>query len=337
MRAIIAAEPGGPEVLTLTELPTPTLRPGEVLLDVVATAVNRADTLQRRGHYPPPPGASDIIGLECSGRIADLGDLTADESGGWAVGDEVCALLSGGGYAEQVAVPVGQLLPVPTGIDLITAASLPEVACTVWSNLFMVAGLQADETLLVHGGAGGIGTFAIQLASALGRRVIATAGSPEKLDLCRELGAEAAINYHDEDFVARVTEVTDGHGADVILDNMGASYLERNVEALADEGRLVISGMQGGTRGELDIGRLMSKGAAVISTSLRRRPIRSEGGDLRGRRRARLAPDRGRQHPDHGPHPPAAGRGRSRPRPDGIRRSHRQDRAHRFSRHRLSP
>jgi putative PIG3 family NAD(P)H quinone oxidoreductase len=271
MRAIIAAEPGGPEVLTVTDLPTPGLRPGEVLVDVVASAVNRADTLQRRGRYPPPPGASDIIGLECSGRIADLGDVSTD-SGGWAVGDEVCALLSGGGYAEQVAVPLGQLLPVPAGIDLITAASLPEVACTVWSNLFMVAGLDGDETLLVHGGAGGIGTFAIQLASALGVRVIATAGTPDKLDLCRGLGADVAINYHEEDFVARVSEVTDQHGADVILDNMGASYLQQNVAALADEGRLVILGMQGGTRGELDIAQLMSKAAAVISTSLRRRP-----------------------------------------------------------------
>ena len=272
MRAIIAAEPGGPDVLTLTDVPTPEPGPGEVLLDVVATAVNRADTLQRQGHYPPPPGASDIIGLECSGRIASLGDLTAEEADGWAVGDEVCALLSGGGYAEQVAVPVGQLLPVPAGIDLITAASLPEVACTVWSNLFMVAGLQPDETLLVHGGAGGIGTFAIQLAAALGVRVIATAGSEEKLELCRELGAETAINYRDEDFVVRVAEVTGDHGADVILDNMGASYLERNVSALAAEGRLVVLGMQGGTRGELDLGALMGKGGAVISTSLRRRP-----------------------------------------------------------------
>lgn len=272
MRAIIAAQPGDPDVLTLTDVPTPDLKSGEVLVDVVATAVNRADTLQRRGHYPPPPGASEIIGLECSGRIASLGDLTPEQAGRWSVGDEVCALLSGGGYAEQVAVPVGQLLPVPSGIDLITAASLPEVACTVWSNLFMVAGPQPGETLLVHGGAGGIGTFAIQLAAKLGVRVLATAGSPEKLQLCLELGAEAVINYRDEDFVARVAEITDGRGADVILDNMGASYLDRNISALASEGRLVIIGMQGGTRGELDLGRLMGKRAAVISTSLRARP-----------------------------------------------------------------
>ncbi|MGL5811638.1 MAG: NAD(P)H-quinone oxidoreductase [Nocardioides sp.] len=271
MRAIVVTEPGGPEVLRLAEVPDPVPGPDEVLVEVVATAVNRADTLQRRGLYPPPPGASETLGLECSGRIAGLGRLTEPDTH-WRVGDHVCALLAGGGYAEQVAVPVGQLLPIPAGVDLVEAAGLPEVACTVWSNLFLVAGLREGETLLVHGGAGGIGTFAIQLASALGVRVITTAGTPEKLALCRELGADRAIDYRNEDFVDAVADATGGGGADVILDNMGASYLDRNVRALAAEGRLVVIGMQGGTRAELDLTRLLSKRAAVIATSLRSRP-----------------------------------------------------------------
>ncbi len=269
MKAVVADGTGGPEVLSLGELPDPEPGPGEVLVAVVATAVNRADLLQRQGFYPPPPGASDVIGLECSGTVAALGDGVE----GWAVGDEVCALLAGGGYAEQVVVPVGQLMPVPDGIDLVTAAALPEVACTVWSNVFMVAGLQRGETFLVHGGAGGIGTMAIQLAHALGARVFATAGAAEKLDLCRELGADVAISYRDEDFVEVVRRETDGHGADVVLDNMGASYLPRNVDVLALEGRLVVIGMQGGTKGELDLGVLLRKRGAVIAASLRARPL----------------------------------------------------------------
>ena len=236
---------------------------------VAAAGVNRADTLQRRGLYPPPPGASDIIGLECSGTVAAVGaDVTR-----WAVGDRVCALLAGGAYAERVAVPAGQVLPVPEGVDLVTAATLPEVSATVWSNVFMVANLQPGETLLVHGGAGGIGTFAIQLATALGARVFATAGSPAKLDLCRELGAEEAIDYHEQDFVEEVRRATDGRGADVVLDNMGASYLGRNVSVLATSGRLVVIGMQGGAKGELDLGALMRSRAAVIATGLRARPV----------------------------------------------------------------
>ena len=269
MRAVIASGSGGPEVLSLGEAPDPVARTGEVLVETVATAVNKADTLQRKGHYPPPPGESDIIGLECSGRIVALGP----EVEGWSVGDEVCAVLAGGGYAERVAVPAGQLMPVPAGIDLVTAAALPEVACTVWSNVFMTAGLQAGDTFLVHGGAGGIGTLAIQLASALSARVLTTAGSAEKLAVCSELGADVTINYRDEDFVHVVDDVTDGHGADVILDNMGAKYLGRNLDALATEGRLVIIGMQGGTKGELDIAKLLRKRAAVIATSLRARPV----------------------------------------------------------------
>jgi putative PIG3 family NAD(P)H quinone oxidoreductase len=265
MRAVTVPTPGGPESLTLADLPDPEPGRGEVVVDVVASAVNRADLLQRRGYYPPPPGASDIIGLECSGTVRAVGP----DVDRWAVGDEVCALLAGGGYAEQVVVPAGQLMRVPAGVPLAVAASLPEVACTVWSNVFMVAHLQPEEILLVHGGAGGIGTCAIQLASALGARVFATAGSPEKLELCRSLGAERAIHYLDEDFVEVVRAAG---GADVILDNMGAKYLQRNVAALATEGRLVIIGMQGGSRGELDLGVLMARRAAVVATTLRARP-----------------------------------------------------------------
>jgi putative PIG3 family NAD(P)H quinone oxidoreductase len=269
MHAVTAAEPGGPEVLTLTELPDPEPAPGEVVLDVAATAVNRADLLQRQGHYPPPPGSSGVIGLECSGTVAALGEGVE----GLAVGDEVCALLAGGGYATKVAVPAGQVMPVPGGVDLVTAAALPEVACTVWSNVFMIANLRAEETLLVHGGAGGIGTFAIQLAHALGSRVLTTAGSPEKLQVCRDLGADVTINYREQDFVEVVREVTDGRGVDLVLDNMGASYLGRNVEALATEGRLVVIGLQGGARGELDLGMLLRKRGAVVATALRSRPV----------------------------------------------------------------
>jgi putative PIG3 family NAD(P)H quinone oxidoreductase len=269
MRAVIATEPGGPEVLTVTQLDDPVPAAGEVVIDVVGTAVNRADTLQRQGFYPPPKGASDVLGLECSGTISAVGP----DVEGWQVADEVCALLAGGGYAEKVAVPAGQVMPVPDGIDLVTAGALPEVACTVWSNVFMVGGLQPEETLLVHGGAGGIGTMAIQLAHALGARVAVTAGSAEKLELCCSLGADVTINYREQDFVEEIRNATDGRGADVILDNMGAAYLGRNVDALATEGRLVIIGMQGGTKAELDIGKLLRKRGAVAATSLRARPV----------------------------------------------------------------
>jgi putative PIG3 family NAD(P)H quinone oxidoreductase len=269
MRAATVTEPGGPEVLTISELPDPEPGPGDVLVDIAATAVNRADLLQRQGFYPPPPGASGVIGLECSGTIAAVGGGVT----GWAVGTPVCALLAGGGYADRVVVPAGQVMPVPDGVDLVTAAALPEVACTVWSNVFMVAGLQPGEGFLVHGGAGGIGTMAIQLAAALGARVFATAGSAEKLELCRSLGAEVAISYREEDFVEVVRARTDDRGADVILDNMGAKYLARNVSVLADEGRLVIIGMQGGAKAELDIGQLLAKRGAVIATALRSRPV----------------------------------------------------------------
>ncbi|MGZ4498714.1 MAG: NAD(P)H-quinone oxidoreductase [Nocardioides sp.] len=268
MRAVTTTEPGGPEVLTVSELPDPVPGPGEVVLDVAAAGLNRAALRQRMGFYPPPPGASDVIGMECSGTVSAVGE----DVEGWSVGNEACALLAGGGYAEKVAVPAGQLMPVPAGVDLVTAAALPEVACTVWSNVFMVAGLQPGEAFLVHGGAGGIGTMAIQLASALGAKVFTTGGTADKLAACAALGADVTINYRDEDFVEVVREVTDGRGVDVILDNMGAKYLGRNVESLALEGRLVIIGMQGGTKAELDINALLRKRGAVIATSLRARP-----------------------------------------------------------------
>jgi putative PIG3 family NAD(P)H quinone oxidoreductase len=269
VRAAVTHGFGGPEVLHYDEVPDAEAGPGEILVDVAATAVNRADLLQRQGLYPPPPGASPILGLECSGTVAALGAGAT----GFEVGDQVCALLAGGGYATKVAVPAGQVMPLPDGVDLVTAAALPEVAGTVWSNLMMVAGLRSGDNLLVHGGAGGIGTFAIQLGHALGARVLTTAGTPEKLALCAELGADVTISYRDQDFVEVVREATDGHGADVVLDNMGASYLARNVDVLATEGRLVVIGMQGGTQAEIDLNQLLRKRAAVIATSLRGRPV----------------------------------------------------------------
>jgi putative PIG3 family NAD(P)H quinone oxidoreductase len=271
MRAITIREPGGPEVLEWTEVPDPEPGPGEVLVEVAASAVNRADLLQRQGHYPPPPGASEIIGLECSGTIAALGEGVE----GWQVGDEVCALLAGGGYAERVVVPAVQLLPVPAEVELVTAAALPEVACTVWSNVVMIARLTEGELLLVHGGAGGIGTHAIQVGKALGATVAATAGSPERLERCRQLGADITINYREQDFVEVLKKETGG--ADVILDNMGASYLDRNLDALAPNGRLAIIGMQGGTKTEFNLGRLMGKRASISGTTLRARPVAEKG------------------------------------------------------------
>ncbi|MGB6209645.1 NAD(P)H-quinone oxidoreductase, partial [Mycobacterium sp.] len=248
----------------------PDAAPGhrEVLVKVRAAGVNRADLLQAAGHYPPPPGASELLGMEVSGVVEALGEEVSD----WSPGQEVCALLAGGGYAEYVAVPAGQLMPIPRGVDLRDAAGLPEVACTVWSNLVLTAHLSKDQLLLIHGGASGVGTHAIQIARALGARVAVTAGSGPKLELCRDLGADILINYRDEDFVARVREATDGAGADVIFDIMGASYLDRNIDALASDGRLVIIGMQGGIKGELNLGKLLGKRAHVIGTTLRARP-----------------------------------------------------------------
>jgi putative PIG3 family NAD(P)H quinone oxidoreductase len=269
MKAVVVSEPGGPESLRLEEVPDPVAGPGEVVVDVAATAVNRADLLQRQGHYPPPPGAPPYPGLECSGVIGAVGEGVD----GWRVGDEVCALLAGGGYAERVAVPAGQLLPVPDGVPLPDAGALPEVTCTVWSNVFMAAGLRPGEVFLVHGGSSGIGTMAIQLAKRVGARVAVTAGTPEKLARCAELGADILVNYREEDFVAAVKDATGGRGADVVLDVIGAKYLARNLDVLAFNGRVAVIGMQGGTKAELDLGLLMARRGAVLATSLRARPV----------------------------------------------------------------
>ncbi|MBO4205291.1 NAD(P)H-quinone oxidoreductase [Micromonospora echinofusca] len=277
MYAITVDEPGGPEALRWTEVPDPEPGPGEVIVDVRASAVNRADLLQRQGHYPPPPGAPAYPGLECSGVISATGSDVAD----WRVGQEVCALLAGGGYAERVVVPAGQLLPVPAGVDLVDAAALPEVACTVWSNVRQVAGLRRGETLLVHGGGSGIGTFAIQFGAALGATVLVTARSG-KHDRLRELGAAHTIDYRAEDFVEVTRRVTDGRGADVILDIMGGAYLPRNVAALATSGRLVVIGLQGGRKGELDLSALLAKRASVTATALRSRPVAEKAAIVRG-------------------------------------------------------
>ena len=268
MRAVVITSPGEPGVLKLTEVPDPVPAPGEVLVDVAAAGVNRADVLQRMGFYPPPPGAPPYPGLECSGRISALGaGVTV-----WQPGDEVCALLGGGGYAEQVAVPQGQLLPVPDGVSLIDAAGLPETACTVYATVFQQARLTPGETILVHGGAGGIGTMAIQLAKSFGARVICTAGAPAKLDRCIELGADLAVSYVRDDFVPAVDVFTGGRGADVILDIVGGPYLARNVAALATGGRLLVVSTQGGTSAELDLQMLMRKRASILASTLRARP-----------------------------------------------------------------
>ncbi|MDL9937678.1 NAD(P)H-quinone oxidoreductase [Gordonia sp. ABSL1-1] len=267
MKAIVVTD----QNLSVDDVPAPRAGAGEVVVDVVAAGVNRADLLQRKGLYPPPPGASDTLGLEVSGRIAELGPDVA----GWAVGDEVCALLAGGGYAEQVAVPAAQLLPVPSGVSLVDAAALPEVACTVASNVFGMAGLRGGELLLVHGGSSGIGTHAIQVAHAVGARVAVTARNAAKLDRCRELGADLLIDYTTTDFAEVLA--AEG-GADVILDIIGAKYLRGNIDALATGGRLVIIGMQGGTKAELPIGLLMAKRATVAGTTLRSRPVHGAGG-----------------------------------------------------------
>jgi len=275
MQAIMADSKGQ---LTWQEVIDIAPREGEVLIKVNAAGVNRADLLQAAGKYPPPPGASEIIGLEVSGTVAQLGDGVT----GWEVEQPVCALLAGGGYAEYVAVPAQQVMPIPDSVELHEAAALPEVACTVWSNLVMTAGLRADQLVLIHGGASGIGTHAIQVAGALGSRVAVTAGAKNKLELCAELGAEITIAYRDEDFVERVREESGGAGADVIFDIMGASYLDRNIDALAPDGRLVIIGMQGGIKGELNIAKLLGKRAGVIATALRARPVSGPGskGDI---------------------------------------------------------
>ena len=268
MHAVVISEPGGPEVLRWTEVEDPRPGPGEVLIEVTAAGVNRADLMQRQGFYPPPAGAPPYPGLECSGTVAALGEGVTR----WRIDDPVCALLSGGGYAERVVVPAGQLLPVPKSTTLAEAAGLPETVCTVYSNVFLGARLAVGETLLIHGGGSGIGTTAIQLAKHAGARVAVTAGSESKLEACRELGADITINYREDDFVESLMAATGGHGADVILDIIGASYLSRNVAALAPDGRIANIGMQQGSRAELDFGALMAKRGTIMSTTLRARP-----------------------------------------------------------------
>jgi len=261
VRAVTLPSYGGPEVLTVSEVDDPVAGPGEVLVEVTATAVNRADLLQRRGFYEPPAGSSPYLGLECSGVVAAVGPGVT----GWERGQPVCALLAGGGYAGKVAVPAGQLMPVPAGVSLVEAAALPEVACTVWSNVVQLARMRAGERLLVHGGASGIGTHAIQVAHALGATVTVTVGSSAKADRCLALGASRAVHYKEQDFV-------EAGPFDVVLDNMGAAYLERNVAALATGGRLVVIGLQGGLKAELDLGALLRKRATVHGATLRARP-----------------------------------------------------------------
>ena len=268
MYAVVITEPGDPGVLRWTEVPDPVPGPGEVLVDVTAAGVNRADVMQRMGFYPPPPGAPPYPGLECSGTVAATGPGVT----GWRAGDEVCALLAGGGYAEKVAVPAGQLLPRPENTELVAAAALPETACTVYSNVFMTAGLKRGETLLVHGGGSGIGTMAIQLAKSAGATVAVTAGSADKLDACKRLGADIGINYREEDFTEAILRATNGHGADVILDIIGAAYLRGNIDALATGGRMVTIGLQKGAKAELDMGKLMRKRCTIAGTTLRARP-----------------------------------------------------------------
>lgn len=271
MRAVVVHSS---DQLSWEEVPDAGAGKGEVLVRVRAAGVNRADLLQAAGHYPPPPGASEILGMEASGVIVEIGEGVTD----WTTGQEVCALLAGGGYAEYVAVPAPQLMPIPEGVDLVAAAGLPEVACTVWSNLAMTADLHESQTVLLHGGGSGIGTHGIQVARAIGARVAVTAGSAEKLDAARALGADITINYREEDFVEKIRDETDGKGADVILDIIGAKYLDRNIDALAPDGRVVVIGMQGGTTGELNIGKLLAKRAGVIATALRSRPVDGPAG-----------------------------------------------------------
>jgi putative PIG3 family NAD(P)H quinone oxidoreductase len=272
MQAVVITHPGGPEVLRLEEVPDPVPGPGEVLVEVASAGLNRADIMQRQGHYPPPPGAPPYPGMECSGRIIELGP----EVTGWQVGDEVCALLAGGAYAEKVAVPQGQLLPVPERVSLVDAAALPEATCTIQGTVYQMGRLAPGDTFLVHGGAGGIGTFAIQIAKAEGCTVACTSGSPEKLARCRELGADLAVSYRDEDFTDSVLDFTGGQGADVILDIMGASYLAPNLDTLATWGRLVVIATRGGNRGEVDLGLMMQKRASIVAATLRTRTAKEK-------------------------------------------------------------
>lgn len=269
MRVVVAREPGAAEQLHIVDRPTPDVGARDVLIEVVGAGVNRADILQRQGHYPPPPGASDVLGLEVSGTVAEVGSNVSR----YAVGDEVVALLPGGGYAEYVAVDARAVLPAPTGMPLLEAAALPEVVATAWSNLFLTAGLEPDETVLIHGGASGVGSMAIQLAKSAGARVVTTVGSSEKAEFVRGLGADAVINYRTSDFVHESLQFTGGLGCDVVLDIIGAAYLEQNLSVVAPDGRIVVIGLQGGRKATIDLGTLLAKRVALIGTSLRSRPI----------------------------------------------------------------
>ena len=285
MRAIEIIQPGGPEVLQPCERPMPVLKAGEVLIRVLAAGVNRPDVLQRTGNYPVPPGASDIPGLEVAGEIIE-GDLAGS---GFAKGDLVCALVQGGGYAEYCAAPVAQCLPVPQGWTPLEAASLPETFFTVYSNLFERAKLAEGEALLVQGGSSGIGVTAIQMATALGHRVFATAGTDDKCRACEDLGAERGINYRSEDFVEVVKSLTDGKGANVILDMVAGSYVNREIQCLADDGRLVIIALLGGAKGEVNFGEVMRRRLTVTGSTLRPRPVAFKQ-DIANKLRARIWP-----------------------------------------------
>jgi putative PIG3 family NAD(P)H quinone oxidoreductase len=282
MTAIEIARPGPPEVLVPTLRPTPTPSDGEVLIKVAAAGVNRPDIMQRLGNYPAPPGASDIPGLEVAGTIEAVGPGVAD----WDVGDAVCALLSGGGYAEYAVAPTPQCLPVPRGLDPVAAAAMPETSFTVWTNVFERGRLAEGETILVHGGSSGIGTMAIQMATAFGAKVLVTAGSPEKCAACERLGAVRAVNYRTEDFSQVVQDVTGGRGVDVILDMVGGDYFPRNLEALAVDGRLVQIALLGGAKAELNLWRLMQRRLTVTGSTLRPRSIAEKGAIANGLRTA---------------------------------------------------
>ncbi len=274
MQAVAAPEPGGPERLKLLRRPLPKPGPGELLVRVAAAGVNRPDILQREGNYAPPPGSSDILGLEVAGEVVATG---AGDSGPWRTGDQLCALVAGGGYAEYCAVPAPQALPVPKGLSLVEAAAVPETFFTVWTNVFQRAGLKPDENFLVHGGASGIGTTAIQLAHAYGARVIATASGPEKTAACRALGADRVIDYKAEDYVAAVKDYTEDRGADVILDMVGGDYVARNLKCLALEGRLVQIAFLKGSKVELDLMPLMLKRQTLTGSTLRPRSVAEKG------------------------------------------------------------
>ena len=291
MRAVIAPDPGGLEALQVVDRPVPQPRPDEVLVEVVATAVNRADLMQRRGLYPPPEGASDVLGLEAAGRISAVGDQVS----GWSQGDRVMAVVAGGGYAEYVTVPAGCLLAVPDRLDLVAAGGVPEVFATVYDNVFLRGRLREGETLLVHGGSSGIGTAAVQMACRAGATVFVTASSRSKLDAAERLGAHLGIDYTTEDFVERVRDATDGRGVDVILDVVGGAYLDRNVSALAIEGRLVIIGLQGGARAELDLGLLLRRRLSVAASSLRARSDEAKA-TLSAHLREHVVPDLAEGH-----------------------------------------